>query len=205
MDQQKAIEDIALIKQMMEESRQFTIDNGKAYIFWGILVTVGVFMTYWAILNGKEEICGWIWIVTIGIGWLYSILIVMKERANNRTQTFGGRLVGFLWGGCGIAMTILGFVGPMSGAVSSWGITPVLASVVGIGYFLSSEIYKLKWVRLIGIAWWLGAILMFIVKGIHTLAIFGAMMVLFQVVPGIIFYEQWKKMHIQEKSSSEKA
>jgi len=53
-------------------------------------------------------------------------------------------------------------------------------------------VQKLRWVMAVAVAWWLGALLMFHVKGYQTLPIFGVMMILFEVVPGIIFYRQLK-------------
>ncbi|MCL4511749.1 MAG: hypothetical protein M1470_11855 [Bacteroidetes bacterium] len=193
MDQQKAIEDVALIKRMMEESRQFTFDNGKSYIFWGILVTVGIFVTYGAVLTGNGDISGWIWIITIGIGWLFSILAGMKEHTKTRTWAFGGKLVGLIWASCGITMTILGFAAPLAGALHSWAISPAIATVMGAAYTMSSLVYRLKWVTMVGIAWWVGALAMFAVKGLVTLPIFGSMMILFQIIPGLVFYRNSKK------------
>ena len=50
-----------------------------------------------------------------------------------------------------------------------------------------------RWVSFAGVAWWLGSLLMFWVRGAETLLVFGLMMIFFQIMPGLVFYISWKK------------
>jgi len=195
MDQQSAIEEIALIKRVIEESRRFTFDTGKYYLLWGILVSVGIFINYSIILIGSTGLSAkWLWIVIVGIGWVISIIFTLREPSKPMNWPIGAKLIALVWASCGIACTILGFIGPLSGALEPWAICPAIAAIIGTAYTISSYVYKLKWVTLIGIAWWIGSLCMFAVRGINTLPIFGAMMILFQTVPGLIFHRSSKKI-----------
>ncbi|MFZ1081611.1 MAG: hypothetical protein WAO19_06775 [Candidatus Kryptoniota bacterium] len=194
MDQQSVIEDIALIKRVIEESRRFTFDNGKYYLLWGILVAVAIFIDYSLALVGNMGMFAlWLWIATVVIGWIISIIFAIREPSKPAGWPIGAKLVALVWASCGVASTILGFIGFLSGALQAWAICPAIAAVMGSAYAISSFVYKLKWVTLVGIAWWIGSLCMFAIKSENTLPIFGAMMILFQAVPGFVFYRSSKK------------
>lgn len=193
MDQQSAINEIALIRQVIDESRRFAFDNGKYYILWGVLVTLAIFAQYAVILMNIEYVSVWIWIVAIGLGWIVSLIFGMREPSRHQSFPVGAKLVSLIWTSTGISMMIVGIVGPITGALHPWAICPAMAAIIGGAFTTSSMVYRLKWVAAVGIAWWAGAIVMFAVKGIETLPIYGVMMILFQVVPGLVFYRNSKR------------
>ena len=192
MDQQSAIEEIALIRRVMEESRRFAFDNGKYYLTWGIIITMAIFAQYAVILTKNESVSSWIWIVAVCLGWIISIVMGMREPSKLGGWPVGAKLISLIWISSGVSMMIIGFVGPMTGALHDWAICPAIATVMGGAYTVSSLVYRMKWVTMVGIAWWVGALVMFAVKGIATLPIFGTMMILFQIVPALVFYRTWK-------------
>jgi len=190
MDQQSALEEIALIKRVIEESREFTFNIGKNITIWGILISIAIFGSYGAIVNGYTRLSIWIWAVTIGGGWIFSIISGIREKS--KTRNYGVKTISFVWTSCGIAMTILGFAGTISGGIEDWAVAPVIATIMGTGFAGTAFVQELRWVMYVAVAWWLGALFMFFIKGYETLLIFGAMMILFEVLPGIIFHSQWK-------------
>jgi hypothetical protein len=191
MDQQNALEEIAMIKKVIEESREFTFNIGKNIILWGLLMSAAIFASYRAIAAGNPGVSLWIWVIAIGTGWIISIVWSIRGRSIN--WNLGVKIISNVWTSCGIAMTILGFAGITSGAIQEWAIAPVIATIMGTAFAGTAFAHKLGWVMYLGVAWWLGALLMFLVKSYQTLPIFGIMMILFMVVPGIVFQIQWKK------------
>jgi hypothetical protein len=198
MDQQSAIEEIALIKRVIEESREFTYNIGKNITTWGILISIAIFGSYGAIKTGHHALTNWIWAVAIGSGWIFSIIIGIREKS--KTKNLGIKVISFVWTSCGIAMTILGFAGTASGGIKDWAIAPVIATVMGTGFAGTAFVQELKWVMYIAIAWWLGALFMFFVESYETLPIFGVMMILFMVVPGIVFHKQWRDKQLTSET-----
>ncbi|HQT92750.1 MAG TPA: hypothetical protein PL001_12075, partial [Candidatus Kryptobacter bacterium] len=146
MDQQSAIEEIALIRRVIDESRKFTFDNGKYYLTWGVLITVAIFAQYAAILTKNESFSSWIWIVTIGFGWLVSVIMGMREPSRPKGWPVGAKFVALIWASSGVSMTIIGFVGPFTGALHSWAICPAIATVMGGAYTISSLVFRLRWI-----------------------------------------------------------
>jgi len=134
-----------------------------------------------------------LWIIVVGIGWIYSLTVHSKGSAKTRVNTLAGKILGGIWLSCGIAMTLIGFLGMYTGALREWAISPMMSVVLGIAYFTSGIVYGNSWVKYLSLGWWAGAIIMFLFPGLHILLIFAAMMVLFQIIPGITFYIKMEK------------
>ncbi|MBT8387798.1 MAG: hypothetical protein KJO12_10340 [Ignavibacteria bacterium] len=188
-----AQQELAFIKKVMADSRQIIIDDGKGFILWGILVAFGLFFTYMGNIERWEFSFGWFWLAIIAIGWIVTFIIEIRAEKKRSTRTFAGKIMGALWIGCGVAMTILGFIGSITDAYSSIFINPIIAVVLGIGYLVSGVLQGKTWVSLLCLGWWAGAILMFYLHNLETLLIMVGMMILLQTIPGIILYRESKK------------
>lgn len=193
METKQAELEITLIKKIMQDSKKVTVDDGRDYIVWGVLVLIGLIGTYVSILIETYYYFVWLWIIVIGIGWIYSIAVHWREGSKEHTKTLAGKLLGGIWISCGIAMTLIGFLATFTGAIGGWSISPMMSVILGIAYFTSGIVYSHSWVKYLSLGWWCGAIIMFLYPGLHVLLIFAFMMILFQIIPGIIFYTKWKK------------
>jgi len=193
MEKQQAELEISMIKQIMEDSKKIVVEDGKGYITWGILVVIGMLGTYFLILDRLFSYIGWLWIATIGLGWIYTFASSFRKNPEKKVRTFAGKILGAVWVSCGIAMTMVGFVGTASGAIGAYTISPMMAVILGIAYFVTGIVYGLPWVRNLAIGWWIGAIVTFFWSGMNSLLAFAAMMIAFQIIPGIILYSKFKK------------
>ncbi len=188
-----AQQELAFIKNVMTDSRKILIDDGKGTIFWGLLISFGLLITYFLVTQGWETSLSWFWPALIGFGWIYTIVTEIRHKRKRRAITFAGKIVGAVWIAFGISATILGFVGTVSGAYHGVFISPLIAVLLGTGYLVSGLLYGKAWVSYLSIAWWGGAIVMFFMQNLETLLIMIGMMILFQVIPGIILYREFKK------------
>jgi hypothetical protein len=193
MEKQQAELEINMIKKIMDDSRKIVIDDGKGYIIWGILIVIGLLGTYFSILYRTYHYIMWLWIVAIGAGWVYTIIVQAKRGHKKKAQTLAGKILGALWFSCGIAMTMIGFLGTASGAIGAYTISPMMAVILGIAYFVTGVIYGQGWLRNLSIGWWLGAVITFIWSGMNSLLVFVFMMAALQILPGIILYKKFKK------------
>ncbi len=193
MDENSALDEIKFIKKIIEDSKQTTIDDGKGYIFWGIIVTIGLLSNYLTYILEIKISFIWIWIILIGFGWVYSIFSYFFKEKKPKSYNFASKLFHSIWLSCGVAMTIVGFVGVFSGAIDGMFISPIISSILGIGFMLSGYIYNLNWVKLLSVGWWAGAIVMFIFPGVYSILIMAFMMLAFQVIPGLVIYNKFKK------------
>lgn len=193
MEKSQAELEIELIKKIMDDSRRIVCEDGKDYIIWGVLVLVGLIGTYLSVAWKTYHYIGWVWLITMGGGWIFAIASHWRKGSKQKVSTLAGRILAGVWISSGIAMTLLGFVATATGAIGGWSISPMISIVLWIAYTVSGIVYRQPWVRNLAIGWWLGAIIMLIWPGIHTLLIFAAMMALFQITPGIVLYSKWRK------------
>jgi|WetSurMetagenome_2_1015567.scaffolds.fasta_scaffold24806_2 hypothetical protein len=187
-----AQQELAFIRKVMADSRTAISDDGKGLIVWGTLVVAGMVTMYASFQFGYPISKTLLWAVLIGLGWVYTIFHEMQNRKTKRFSTFGGRIVGSLWLGCGVVMTIVGFLSPMTGALKPWAIIPVSSLVIGIGYLVTGVVYDDRWTRFSALGWWAGAIVMMLWPGYYLFLLFSAMMIIFQIVPGVRLYQQWR-------------
>ena len=192
MNRDEAQQELAFIKKVMEDSQRAIIDNGKRYILWSILVLGGIAGKY--VLDGLGSTLNpaWIWLPLIVLGWLLSLLLGRKTYSEARVKTLAQRNLEAIWAGWAIAIPILTLVGYFSGALESWAVSPVVATLFGSACFTTGLVTATAWLRIAAILWWAGAILMFLIPTEYSVAILGGMFILLQMVPGILLYSRWK-------------
>ncbi len=192
MDDKTALEELQFIRKVIDETRQSVVYNGKDYIFWGIIVIIGMMSTYILVINEIYFRYFYIWLVLIPVGWAYSLYNSKKEKAKN-PSTFAGKLIGYVWGVSGIAMTIIGFIGPYSGAINPMGISPIACIIMGGAYFLTGKLCEAKWMSYLSYGWWIGGTALLFIKTIESFLIMSLLMLFFQTIPGIVIYRKYKK------------
>lgn len=187
----RAAEELAFLKKVIEDSRRSVVDNGLSFIVWGILVTIGVGSIYIERLNNSWSWSGWVWLLSIVSGIIFSILYG-RRRSQSPVQTFASTLLGRLWSALGISMALVGFVGSISRMINPMAISPLMACFLAVSYYVSGVIYDLKWFRNLAFGWWIGAIVMFLWDSPHTLGLYCVLMVTLQIIPGILLHRRWK-------------
>lgn len=192
MNDQTALEDLQYIRKVIEDSKRALVYNGLDYIVWGILVIIGLITTYALVVSRVYFNYFWVWLALVAIGWIFSIAGSKKSKISV-PRTFSDRIVGSVWLSTGIAMSIIGFIGPVTKAFNPVFISPMLSVVLGIAYFVTGNIFESRWFTYLSFCWWAGALAMFFFPGVHTLFIMALMMLFFQTIPGIILYKKYKQ------------
>jgi hypothetical protein len=175
----------------MQDSRRIGVDNGVRYIFWGLWVTAAALVAYFSAVE-KLGLGGYIWGIAIPLGWLIDWLLTRRNQSRSEPRTLAGRVLTAVWVACGVAMSLVGFVGGMT--VVGKGVTGVLSIITGLGLFVSGVVSDSWWLRYYAaFGWWIGGVVMFFFPGTHVFLLLAAEMLLFQFVPGIVVYRQWKR------------
>ncbi|MGD1045690.1 MAG: hypothetical protein ABR936_10245 [Bacteroidota bacterium] len=192
MDEKKALEEIQFIRNVIEEGKKSVVYNGKDYIFWGVIVIVGMMSTYIFQMSHVYFNYFWIWVVLIPIGWIYS-LYNRRVHKIKFPSTYAGRLMASIWGAAGIGMTIIGFLGTFSGTIKPMAISPILSIIMGSAYFISGKVVGVKWISYLSFGWWIGGLILFYVTSVYSFLIMALLMLFFQTIPGILIYRKYKK------------
>ena len=192
MTENEAQQELAFIKKVMEDSRRIIAYDGKDFTFWGILVTVGMVLMYVNIVFQFHISSMVLWGSFIGTGWIFSIVRGFTHHRKQRVKTFASSVISSVWLSCGIVMTLIGFVLNPVGAIKGWAVLPLIALVLGIGYFITSVIIPTRWIRYSAFGWWIGGILIAAYPGQYMSLAFAGMMICFQIIPGIILQRQYR-------------
>ena len=162
MDDRTAIDELVFIRKVIEDSKRSVVENGIGYIFWGILVFIGLILVYLGIVFHLPTNSAWIWVVLIGFGWSYTIIANIKKHRKKPVKTFAGQILMSVWISAGLSMTIIGFIATSSGMINGLALSPLMSTVLGAAYFISGTVYDSKWVKLLAFGWWCGGIAMFL-------------------------------------------
>lgn len=199
MQKEEAEFNLAFIKQIMVDSRRSTIDNGKYYLLWGIVIGIASMANYLIVKNADEltkdinNFTGWIWANAILVGWVFSIVWGIRDGKKAKNKTMAGKIIGILWLGMGITGFILAMAGTISGSISPWSFCPLFAGLLGYGNFVSGTIHDSWMMKVMAFGWWAGAVWMFFIRSVDVLAVYSIFLFLFSIIPGIILYFKWKK------------
>lgn len=186
--------EISFIKKVMEDSRQATLDNGKYYILWGVVVGIASILTYIGVKQQLEgNFINWVWMNCIVIGWVFSIIFGIRDRKKEKNKTFAGKMIMHTWIGAGLTMAVIAFVGIPAKVIPYDAICPVIAAVAGGANYISSRIQKSTFILVVAFGWWIGSGIMFFMKGIDIILFYGILLSLFSIIPGFVLYFRWKK------------
>src|SRR5690606_30301960 len=194
MTNHTAESELLYIKKIIDDSRQATLDNGKYYILWGVVVGIASILTYYGVKNKLEgNFINWVWMNCIITGWIFSFIFMFRDRKKERSKTFAGKMIGHTWLGAGITMAVIAFVGIPAKVIPYDAICPVIAAVAGGANYISSRLQKSGFILVVAIGWWVGSGILFYLNGIDVILAYGIMLSLFSIVPGIVLYYRWKK------------
>jgi hypothetical protein len=191
MDENAAREDIAFIRRTIEQGRRVAGARSPDMLVWGIAVAIGYFGTYARVRGYWTIDPNWLWLACIILAWAYTLRRLLRRLfasapAGPSARSFSSPLL-MLWFGCGIFLTILGFGLIASGDRNMWWLNPVAAGVMGIGFFVSSFLSNVAWLRWVGVAWWAGELAALALgHRAEGLLLGGALMLVLLALPGFV-------------------
>ena len=199
MEENQVIEDIRYIKQMIENNRRMLVDNGIIYIGTGIFTVVGTIITYLLDFWGFYSSIPTLWLA-MTLAFVIIIIAVQNTRKKKQAKkTFASQVFNATWGACGAPVFVVSILFFTTGNVSINTFFTVIATSLGIGYYLTGVINNLKFMRLLAFGWWGGAVLALMWNKIGSASqlsmLFVALIFLFELIPGIIIYIKWKKVY----------
>jgi hypothetical protein len=183
-------EEIAFIRRAIEEGRGYVTGWSGDMMVWGVLIATGHLGTYatqrgWWTVNPN-----WLWWGLVGLGWLYSLhriarrLIAQTPRPIQRPMVEAVRMV---WFACGIVLTTLGIAVSVASDWHQGWYNAVSCGILGIGFFASSYLFNLGWMRLVALGWWAGELAVYALRHqIEVLPLSAALMLLLLALPGFV-------------------
>jgi len=189
MNEDAAREDIAFIRRNIEQGREAAGTWSADILVWGVAIAAAYVGTYARIRGLWTVNPPWLWVACIALPWLYSLRRVWLRVAGVRSSLACSPVATTLWSlwlGCGITLSILGLTAIAVGARNDWWMSPVVAGVVGLCFFVSSSLCNLAWMRWVAVAWWAGSLALVVWRGAESLLLMAALMLVLFALPGIV-------------------
>jgi hypothetical protein len=189
MNQDAVREDIAFIRWAVEQGRQVAGRWSANIAIWGVAIGLAYLGTYARIRGLWTVDPTWVWLACITLPWLYGLGRLAPRlfgRGSRPAPSAMTLTLWSLWGGCGIALSILGFTLLAIGARDTWWMDPLTAGVMGIGFFASSFLCDLPWMRWVALGWWAGELVTVLWHGPESLLLMAALMLVLLALPGLV-------------------
>jgi len=156
-------------------------------------VIICLILSYYSITNNNIIIGELIWGIGFGCAWIFEFFLYRYQRNKNHDSTFSGNILSRLWLAVLISMMIVGVFGGLRGVIDEGAGSGILAVFLAIGYLVSGTILNSKWVKLLGLGWWAGSILIFYSTNFNSILIWIFLMIFLQFIPGVILLIQEHK------------
>jgi hypothetical protein len=198
MDEDAAREDIAFIRRTIEQGRRVAVTWSPDTLVWGIAIAIGYLGTYAQVLGLWAVNPKWLWGGCIVLPWLYSLRRLPRRLAGGTFAPPGpvSLAVAMLWLGCCIPLSVLGIAALAIGDRGTWWIDGAAAGLMGTGFFASSFLCDLAWMRWIAFAWWAGEIATVMLR--HRpegLLLMGALMLALLALPSLVLIRSRCQAH----------
>lgn len=185
MVEKKIQEDLAIIKQIMLESRQNFYNVGIHLVVWGGIVILALLLTFYNLSIKYLLPEYWIWLVGFTLGMIFEYLQSKRYHSFTNFHNKLNRISRMLWTSIVITIMMFVIIGGISGHLTR-GPSAFIAGLLAIGYFVTGEVIEMKWIKYLGFGWWIGAIILFFSPNEIGLLIMAFLMTCLQFIPGVI-------------------
>ncbi|HET6400263.1 MAG TPA: hypothetical protein VFH95_02600 [Candidatus Kapabacteria bacterium] len=202
-------EELQFIRKILDESRARFAQSGEPYIVWGLIIAIGMGVTYLSLILQRDLYTAYVWFALILFGWGSMIYFYRKRRKEEAgSKSIIDKIDTAVWTACGGSIGLLVIMFMLSDAINGYdpnlpnlaAINPLFicflsAMIIGIAFFISGTVNQIPWLRNTAFAWWASSVTMMVFSSsIHVIGLYALMLILFQVVPGIILQRRYRRI-----------
>ncbi len=202
MDQNQFQEDVQYIKRMIENNRRTIIDNGLNYLITGILVAIGVIISSLPGISTNKGTVTLVWFSIIAVIIISNLTIQYRIGKSKIKRTFITNIYESVWIVCGFSVTVITILYFITWKISLPDFFLIIATILGIGYYLTGVINELSFMKVLAFGWWIGGILSILwgYIGQEDLLplLFSCLIIPLEIIPGIIIYKKWKRLYHEQ-------
>lgn len=196
MTKTKAEDDLAFIKQFIDDSRTILLENGLNYIIFGMLAILCTSLTYGAVYLQLFAGIPFIWAGFFALGAL-AVFFIEKKLLKHKAKTFANRIYGSVWIGMFIYTVVVAVSLVVMNAYSLVLLLMLTSGGLGAAYFISSTITRNWWMFGLSFAWWLGCFALFLPGEYCAPLVFCGFVLACEVIPGFILFFKWRRLNRQ--------
>lgn len=189
MGDDKVREEIAFIRSALEQGRAYAHLRSPDFALWGALMALGYLGTYAFVVRLWTLSPSVIWWSLVAVGWLFSLFGGrLRLRPEGRAASPAIDALRALWLGFGVTTVIFAIMQTVGGIEGEWMDTRV-AGLLGLCFFASASITKIRWLRFIAAGWWGAAVVFFLLHGRAESLLAGAgFMIVLLCLPGLVLW-----------------
>lgn len=183
-------ESLQLITSMINKARNRFNETGTMYLLFGWVILICCLAQFVALYFFKNHNAYYIWYLT----WaavIYQVVYLRKKRATDKTRTYTGEIIGFVWLVFIICISLLIFL--QIYLKSPVTINPSILIMYGMPTFLSGVILKSDALKIGGIFCWLLAVVSMFISYEFQLLLIALAVVVAWIVPGYLLKQKFKK------------
>jgi hypothetical protein len=154
----QALEDLRLIRRMIDDTRQTA---GQLWVYlsiWGGLGIVASIVSHWLVLLARYEQISSVWGLYVLVGGVLSFAFARRIGRQERVLSFVDRSLAMTWIAIGITIVLLMVASLALGAAAS--VPPFVAFLLGAGLFISGALIEWRPLYAAAVIWWVGGLVM---------------------------------------------
>jgi hypothetical protein len=200
MKQNQIQQEITIIKDMIEKTRRETAESGLLFIIPGILCILTIFLMALLEMYQLNHLFLPALLTAMAVIVITSAVIGIKEGKKERIETYAKSIFAHVWIACGICCLITGLIFPIS-KIYPWHFVSIIPLLfIGIAFYITGVIYKIRIIQWSALLWWFGASLLAFVEGSYRPFILIIIFLFGYILPGIILNKQYKSRSITHEA-----
>lgn len=187
-------EQLDMIERLVQEARRSFIYTGYPSVVWGMLVSVGVVLTYLFVRSASYALIGPLWLGVFVVGFVLVARYYASIRRRQKRSVLVEQMFGHLWlfilGLCFLAGV---FAWLFPARLSLPQLLCCISLLVATGYWVSSVLTAYVLLKLVAGGWVVQAFLVFWIPSYWASLSMGIWAFLFEAVPGLYLYVKERK------------
>jgi hypothetical protein len=184
-------EEIAFIKNALEEGRTYARMRSADFAVWGAAIAAGYFGTYAHVTHIWSADPRLIWYVPVGLAWAFSLrntIPALIRRAPRTAPSLMVRTLRAIWLGYGLTAMTLAILA-FGGANNPEWFGAVTAAMLGLCFFVTGAVSGIGWLRGLAFGWWGAAAVLFVMRHeAEQLLAGGVFMLALLFLPGLVLW-----------------
>jgi hypothetical protein len=192
-DPEQAAENLQFIKDIMQSSRVSLDRQAPYFLIWGTLMSAGAGIQAYSVISDSLKFNAVL--TTYSLAFFLSFIISFQNRGRRTNYYKAQNISGVLWYSIGFTIGLLSIADnnlhSNSGGLTDY--NPVIASLLGIGTFVSGHLANRVIYRLSGIGWWISSVLFFRTSRPYSDLLMSAAILIFMALPAVSIMISGKK------------
>ncbi len=147
------LDDLALIREMMEAGKRRVCFNGTHLIIWGSVLMVGFFAQFLAVKGQLPDTVLGVWLPVLAVGW-GAEFFMFRGKAGPSEKNLPILAHATSWLAVGLGTMIYFGVSVAFDTFDPKAITLVSTALIGAAFFVTAAMTGVKWQNMVTAGWW---------------------------------------------------